>query len=45
MTRPTLPPGRYQLDCKVFDGRRVAAEIAIGSLDDKPDITIDLPAR
>ncbi|HZN39845.1 MAG TPA: sigma-70 family RNA polymerase sigma factor [Planctomycetota bacterium] len=43
--RTTLPPGRYQLDCKVSDGRRVAAEIAIRALDEKPNITIDLPAR
>jgi len=43
--RPRLPPGRYQLDCKVSDGRRVAAEIAIRALDEKPNITIDLPAR
>jgi protocatechuate 3,4-dioxygenase beta subunit len=43
--RSRLPPGRYQLDCRVSDGRRVAAVIDIAAGEKQSQITIDLPAR
>jgi hypothetical protein len=40
-----LAIGSYRIDCTASDGRRATAEIAVRSLDDKPELTIDLPRR
>jgi len=47
--RPTgqirLAPGHYTLDCRADDGRSASGELTISSLDDHPEITIELPLR
>ncbi len=40
-----LAPGRYQLECRVDDGRVVATELVIPSFDQPVKVAIDLPAR